>query len=316
MSDRVQRLGDLSRAEIGGRLALGALRMRIGPFAYALGSEWPGLADWLAPLYARYPLFADDDCADFRVRLRWRGLRGRLRRELAVEFEGEQLAYRPFGPDYAPPHLEWGLNWGVTFHAGKLLMLHAAAAERDGRALLLPAQPGSGKSTLAAALGFRGWRFLSDEFCLIDLQRGVLLPFPRLVALKNASVPAMRAHAPTARIGRDFPETAKGCLAHLQPPPGSIEAMDEPAVPGWIVFPQFRAGAGARLEAVAPDRTMARLCTNAFNYEHTGLPGFETVARLVRDCPAHALMFGTLDDAIAVLDELADGASFSAAGAR
>lgn len=310
-------IGALSRAELRARLADNALRLRIGPFAYALGSEWPGLADWLAPLYARYPRFPDDECADFRVRLRWRGLHGRLRRELAVEFEGERLAYRPFDPGYAPPHLEWGLNWGVAFHAGRLLMLHAAVVARGERALLLPAQPGSGKSTLAAALGFRGWRFLSDEFCLIDLQRFELLPFPRLVALKNASVPAMRTHAPTAVIGRDFPNTAKGCLAHLQPPPGSIEAMDRPAVPAWIVFPQFRAGSRAWLEAVAPERTMARLCTNAFNYEHTGLTGFETVARLVSACPARALEFGALDDAIAAIDALADGREpLSAAGAR
>lgn len=298
------RIGDLSRAALAARLAAGTLRLRIGPFAYALGSEWPGLADWLAPLYARYPLFADDECADFRVHLRWRGLSGRLRRTLAVEFDGERLAYRPFGPDYAPPHLEWGLNWGVAFHAGRLLMLHSAVVERGGRAVLLPAQPGSGKSTLGAALGFRGWRFFSDEFCLLRQDTFELLPFPRLVALKNASVPAMRAHAPAAVIGPDFPGTAKGCLAHLQPPPGSIERMDEPGRPGWIVFPQFVEGAPVQLEPVPPDRTMARLCTNSFNYEHTGRAGFEAAARLVRECPAYALTFGALDAAIAALDAL------------
>ena len=67
--------------------------------------------------------------------------------------------------------LEWGLNWCVAGHAHQYLMLHAAALERNGRAVILPGDPGAGKSTLTAALMLSGWRLLSDEITLVDRER-------------------------------------------------------------------------------------------------------------------------------------------------
>lgn len=294
-------IADLTGARLREHLGGEGLRFHIGPFLYQLHSEWLDIAAWLERLYAVYPLAAPQDCADFRVELFWRGWR---KRQLGVRFDGEILPYPLFGSDYAAPHMEWGLNWGVAMHAHWLLMLHSGVVERGGRALMLPGQPGSGKSTLSAALGWRGWRFMSDEFCLIRPQTFDVVPFPRLVPLKNAAIEVMAAFAPQAQIGPEFPETHKGRLAHMRPPAEAVAAMAQPAKPGWFVFPRFVAGTSARLQPVAPDLCFARLATNAFNYEVRGRTGFDTLYRLVSECPAFALEFGDLDAAIAVLDEL------------
>ena len=55
-------------------------------------------------------------------------------------------------------------------------------------ALILTGESGAGKSTLAALLGERGWRLMGDEFALLDLETGALLPFPRAVSLKNGAI--------------------------------------------------------------------------------------------------------------------------------
>ena len=54
---------------------------------------------------------------------------------------------------------------------------------------------GAGKSTLSALLGERGWRFLGDEFVLIDPDTGNIAPFPRPISLKNEAIAAIEALA-------------------------------------------------------------------------------------------------------------------------
>jgi len=58
-------------------------------------------------------------------------------------------------------------------------MIHAAAVEKDGKSLLLPAFGGAGK-TLAAGLLIRdhGFKFLADDIAMIKAD-GTVLPFPR-----------------------------------------------------------------------------------------------------------------------------------------
>src|SRR4029077_12566543 len=113
--------------------------------------------------------------------------------------------------------------------------------------IILAGPPGSGKSTLCASLMARGWRLLSDEFALLDPGRGWLLPIPRPVALKNASIGLVEKLLPHLRIGRTFAPTPKGALAHLRPPAEAVERQAEPALPSWVLFPTYAENADTRL---------------------------------------------------------------------
>lgn len=78
----------------------------------------------------------------------------------------------------------------VVFHARKwmtsafvtaqpdLTWLHAAAAGKDGCAILLAGPAGSGKSTLLVQLIERGWRLLADDCVALSPERGEVLPLP------------------------------------------------------------------------------------------------------------------------------------------
>jgi hypothetical protein len=104
--------------------------------------------------------------------------------------------------DLAVAQLAWEVNRGVVEEAGNRLLLHAAAAERDGRVVILAGPEGSGKSTLVAALVRSGLRYVTDETVAIDLAAGTIAPYPKPIALHETErcqrlVPAqaIRPHA-------------------------------------------------------------------------------------------------------------------------
>lgn len=57
---------------------------------------------------------------------------------------------------------------------------------------IVPAPLDSAKRTLCAALVGKGWRLLSDELALVRLDTGELVPLPRPISLKNASINIIR----------------------------------------------------------------------------------------------------------------------------
>jgi len=76
-----------------------------------------------------------------------------------------------------------GLNVATLDASPRSLHLHAAAAAKDGQAVLIAAARHSGKSTTVANLIARGWSFMTDETVAIDdppFVRGV----PRPLAVK------------------------------------------------------------------------------------------------------------------------------------
>jgi hypothetical protein len=75
-------------------------------------------------------------------------------------------------------------------HQRGLAVVHAAAAVRDERAVLIAGDSASGKSTLLAALLARGWRMLADDLTPVRLDgesMPIALPtFPELILWEDA----------------------------------------------------------------------------------------------------------------------------------
>ncbi len=245
-----------------------------------------------------------DGFTDFHVHLeRPRDFRRWFRPQVLFRFDAE-VPFKPLPLLHAFPMLEWGLNWCVSSHCHQYLVIHAAVVEKDGHALILPAPPGSGKSTLCAGLVARGWRLLSDELTLIDPASGQLVPLPRPIGLKNASIEVIRRFAPGVVIGRSSFDTMKGTVAHMQAPRESVLRDQETARPGWIVFPRFSAGSPARLQPWPKARAFMRLADNAFNYSLHGAAGFEALARVVDRSLCFEFSYGDLEEACVLFAEL------------
>lgn len=279
------------------------LSLGIGPARFRIGSAWAEPIAQLRALYAAYPQ-DEDRVADFTVRLEPAGLARRWLRP-SVRIAGDHML-----PDALPMALrhgllaaEMGMNLQMALGWRRHLLIHASSAAKDGRALVMTGESGSGKSTLAALLGERGWRFMGDEFALLDLASGGVHPFPRLVSLKNEAIAAMKAEVyDPARFGPLMQATPKGDIRHLVPPCEAIQRMHEPATPALLLFPRY--GFARDVRPVGQGEAFMRLTQASTNYVALGEMGFEALHRLVTGVPALAVDYESGDEAIAMIDDL------------
>lgn len=298
-------VGDLPYQELARRLAGAGLRLRTGPVVSRIRSRLPAVVHGVALHYANHTIEDEDGFADFHVGVvvppslrRW------VKPQVLFEFDGA-LPFLPLPAPQAFAMLEWGLNWSVSNHCHQYLIVHSAAVEKSGCALLLPGPPGSGKSTLCAGLISRGWRLLSDELTLLDLATGNVVPLTRPVSLKNASIDAIRRFAPEALLGPPVHDTVKGSVAHMKPPTESAHRANETARPRWIALPRFERGAAARLERLSKAQAFMQLADNAFNYDVHGRRGFELLADVVTRSDCFEFRYSSLEDAVPVFDAIA-----------
>lgn len=251
-------------------------------------------------MYRRYP---GCEVPDFTVRLfaarPWR----RIVRP-SVTIGGDFML-----PDAAPLPLahgllaaEMGMNLQMALGQRRYLLLHASAVERDGRALLMTGESGAGKSTLSALLGERGWRFMGDEFALIDCDSGFVHPFPRLVSLKNQAIALFDGAVEAERFGPLMRDTPKGDIRHLRPTEDAIARMDEPAKPALLLFPRF--GHMEDVREIGQAEVFVRLTQASTNYVAMGEPGFDALATLVRTVPVRAVDYPNTKCAIASVEKL------------
>jgi len=302
-------VGSLSRAELEARLSGAGLVLRTGPFANRIRSDVQPLIDGVALMYADYPVDPEGGFVDFHLDfLRSGGLRRWVRSQVHFAYDGT-TPFQPLPLGQAYPMLEWTMNWCVSHRAHGYLIIHAAVLEKHGRAIILPAPPGSGKSTLTAALLGHGWRLLSDEMTLVHLDDAVLVPLPRPVSLKNASIDIIRAVRPDAVLSRPVEETTKGTIAHLKAPRDSIARAAEAARPACIVFPRWEAGAAITLDPLPKARAFMQVADNSFNYQVLGARGFAALGRLIDASDAYTFRYSNLHEAMALFERLALGTS-------
>lgn len=279
-----------------------SLTLRIGPATFRIGSAWRGPIDQLARLYAHYPAVTDE-IADFTVRLqptsparRW------IRPSIFITGDHGLADAAPMSLSHGLLAAEMGMNLQMALGWRRHLLLHASSVEKDGRALVMTGESGSGKSTLAALLGERGWRLMGDEFALLDLDTGAILPFPRLVSLKNRAIDVMAGEVGEGRMGPLLAATAKGDIRHMVPRADAVARMDEGAVPRLLLFPRF--GHDPDERPVGGAEIFMRLTQASTNYVALGQPGFAALTRFVGNVPARAIDFPSGEAAVAMVERL------------
>jgi len=299
-------VGDLSPREFGRRLAEPGIGVQIGPFDARIRARVPSLVAPLHQLYRDYPLLSEPRVFNFHVALDQR-LRFGMAGARVVRFTVDGRApHEDMPADQALAVLEWGINLVIALRAHRYVMLHAAVAERHGKAILMPASPGDGKTTLCAGLVHRGWRLFSDEFGLIRPDQDELIPMPRPMALKNESIDVIRAFAPDAELGPVIPNTRKGTISHVKPPRASIVEAGRGATAGLVVFPRWHEKAELTLEPMPRAEGFMYLASNAFNYELLGEQAFRALRSLIGRARCFSLVYSDLADAVEALNALSD----------
>jgi hypothetical protein len=297
-------VSEFSPAELASRLGGSGLLLTTGPFTYRIASEVAAVSAGLASLYGDFPCAFDGEFADFHVnivrRRVWRSLRPLVDVQVGADFPSSPL---PIEQAFAI--FEGCLNWCIYTYAHQYLIIHAAAVERGGRAVILPAPPGSGKSTLCAALVSRGWRLLTDELTLIELQAKSIVPLGRPISLKNESIEVLRKFAPDAVFGPASPNTIKGTVAHMRPSADSVRRVGVRCLPAWIVTPKYAEGQPLTASKISPGESFMMLAGSSVNYMLHGAAGFDLLTRVIDRVESFALEYSDLDSAISWFDDLA-----------
>jgi HprK-related kinase A len=279
------------------------ITLTIGPATFRIGSAWKGPIDHLRHLYRAYPQ-SDDAIADFTVRLDPAGvMRAWLHPSIRIAGDHMLADAAPMALAHGLLAAEMGMNLQMALGWRRHLLIHASSVEKDRRVLVMTGESGSGKSTLAALLGERGWRFMGDEFALIDLNDGSVHPFPRLVSLKNAAIGFMQGQVgEQARFGPLLSNTPKGDIRHLIPPFQAIAGMGEGASPALLLFPRF--GHEAQVRPVAQSEVFMRLTQASTNYVACGEGGFTALHRFVDQVPAFAMDFPDGEAGAAMVEDM------------
>lgn len=274
----------------------------VGPARFRIGSDWRAPIDQLRALYADYPM--EEVVPDFTVRLQaTSSLRRYVRPQVAIA--GDFTL-----PDAVPLPLEQGLlaaemamNLQMALGWRRHLLLHASAVSRQGRAVVMTGLSGAGKSTLSALLAERGWRFLGDEFVLLDPESGHITPFPRPISLKNEAVTAMEREVDDeVRFGPVLRDTPKGTIRHLRPRTEWIEQMARETRPALLLFPRF--GFPRAVRRMDEAETFVRLTQASTNYVALGERGFDALTQFVRSVPACAIDYATGDEGVELVERL------------
>lgn len=276
--------------------------VQVGPRTFRILSDWRAPIAQLERIYALYPR-PKDAIPDFTVRLEARQWWRRFIRP-SVAIEGDYML-----PEAVPLPLDQGLlaaemamNLQMALGERHLMILHASSVERGGKVLIMTGESGSGKSTMSALLAERGWRFMGDEFVLIDPVTGHAHPFPRPVSLKNEAIGVMHALVGEARLGPLLKSTPKGDIRHLMPGESAVDAMLKPAPPALILFPRF--GAARALRDMGQSEVFVRLTQASTNYTALGEAGFKALTNLVTGTPARAIDYPDTETGIALVEEL------------
>jgi hypothetical protein len=280
----------------------GALPHLAGPFA-CFGRRWqiacddPALARLIDELYAPMLLASSPSgpTVTYRLTVAIGDRPGTLSRD-------DELLARDPRASRLLGKLIWAVNRQVIDTSSTDLLLHAAAAaDVDGRVVLLPAPTESGKTTLVAGLLDRGLHYLTDEAVAVDPDLTVR-GFAKPLSIDNGSWHVLEHHLPR------LPDTLAGYMDdQWQVPPQRFTTVVPSGPLAVIAFPSYRPGAATRVTRLSPVSALDLIRASTFGPEDQPLTAgtMTRLAQMVAAVPCFELRTGDLDEACAaVLDSL------------
>lgn len=187
-------------------------------------------------------------------------------------------------------HLRERIQYRLIASHDEHLMIHGAAAVKDGQCDIFPAGSGSGKTTLSAWLIGQGYELLSDELIAID-QYGRAAGFAQALHVKPASVGVLE----------NWPWITEPLeYAYEMPVGGKLVCWHNSQYGVWvpirrILIPVFNASADPVAEPLSPGQAIAALVEALLNIRNFSDRGLPRVSELASHMPAFRLHYGSSD---------------------
>lgn len=200
-----------------------------------------------------------------------------------------------------------GVNLSALDAEPQRLHLHAGAAVRDGRAVVMSAPRETGKTTTLARLVLRGWDFISDEAVSISGTDDEVRGFAKPLSIKppgRSRVPELMAHMVPALDDVEAQE-----IVHV--PLGAVGAMArDRAEPGLVVLlrrsDQTEPGGPPASLPVHPADAVVHLMGETMDAGRFGPRAVLELARLTARCSCHEVLVGDPEATAELIEELFD----------
>jgi len=192
----------------------------------------------------------------------------------------------------------WEVNRRAMASMAQRTVLHAAVVAGPAGAMALCGPSHSGKSTLAAAAATRGWRHLSDDMGLVDVDALTVAPYARPLMLRPGGRQLLGAVAATTDehlqfFGDDWFMPASELGAQVGDDAVPLVAI---GFLGW--HPQ------AALTPITRAETLHDLTLHCGTLAARGAAGFDELHRLAAMVPGFRVGLGATGDVLDLLDPL------------
>ncbi len=180
--------------------------------------------------------------------------------------------------------------------------LHAAAVATDAHCILMPALSGSGKSTLAAALVGRGFQYGSDDMVLLTTAPVKMRPAPVSMGLKNGSWKVLERYYPHLVSLPVHLRYDQQNIRYLPPPNDLIVDPTTRLNITHIVFPSYRSGSNATLQAISQAEGLCRIAEAGYDV-HGGLSAgrVRQLVDWIAKIPCYEFHYSHLEEAVGAL---------------
>lgn len=280
--------------------------VRLGDFDVSVTSDLPDVVDEVRALYEGAPPAHGHRPRELAVEVRaTRRLLFRSR-QYGVFCDGEPLRATLPAAEVLP-HVEWGINFQMISKCSDLLQLHAASLSYRGVGVVFAAPSGSGKSTLAAALLARGWRYLCDEFALIDPDDLSLRPFPKAVCLKAGAFALAREMGLPLATGKRYVKGIKGEVGYINPFALGEQAIATRCPLRFVVFPRYVQHGEARIWPISAGKAAFNLARCALNRSEFEANAVDLFSRIASTTTAFAMQSGDLAATCDLLERMIEG---------
>ncbi|MGB0712231.1 MAG: hypothetical protein ACPGUC_01605 [Gammaproteobacteria bacterium] len=204
------------------------------------------------------------------------------------------------------PEVKYGFLLLCLHRFDYLANIHAGSLGCGDAGLLLPGPKGSGKTTLTQALAGAGYDYLSDEYAPLRRADCRVQPVPIGLCVKDSGVATMTGlRADTSDHPVHLRQDGLN-VRYLPPPTQRAEPVARPL--RHVIFPTYRPGHPARLEAISPLDGIARLVENIESMPRSLT--LDEVSRLVatlEQVSFHTLQHDQLGEAVALIDGVTGG---------
>lgn len=197
----------------------------------------------------------------------------------------------------------WGLAEVVRYQlveravagAKGVVPLHAAALTRGPAGALFAGASGAGKTTLAVALARSGWSLAGDDIAPIDVETGLVHPFPKPLSIRE---PAVLGVVPAREA---WPDPGPGPLLI---PADALGPRAAPFLPTLLAFIAHAPDEAPLLEPVPPGRA----ALDCIEYvREGGAVAVSALAALCRRAAVWKIRYRSSAEALELVDKAVEG---------